>query len=113
MYNKNIFLYVYMQYSMRNLREIREQMLKQNYVNSDVMKIIKAISSLDALWERVPNNTKMGSAEKSILLKKETKKVKTLILAYAKKNKTVPLELQQLNNFIDVSLDYIENTNFH
>lgn len=102
-----------MQCSMRKLREIREQILKQNYVNSDVMKIIKAISSLDALFEKVPNNTKMKSEEKAILLKKETKKVKTLILAYAKKNKTIPLELQQLNNFIDVALDYIENTNFH
>lgn len=112
MYNKNIFLYIYMQYSMRKLKEIKEQLLKQNYINSDVMKIIKAISSLDDLFEKVPNNTKMESKEKAILLKKETKKVKTLILAYAKKNKTVPLELQQLNNFIDVLLDYIENTNF-
>lgn len=112
MYNKNIFLYIYMQYSMRKLKEIKEQLLKQNYINSDVMKIIKAISSLDALFEKVPNNTKMESKEKSILLKKETKKVRALILAYAKKNKTIPLELQQLNNFVDLLLDYIENTNF-
>lgn len=102
-----------MQCSMRKLREIREQILKQNYVNSDVMKIIKAINSFDALWERVPKNTKLESEEKSILLKKEAKKIKTLILAYAKKNKTIPLELQQLNNFVDVLLDYIENTIFH
>ena len=108
-----MFLYIYRQYSMRKLREIKEQLLKQNYINSDVMKIIKAISSLDALFEKVPKNTKMENEEKSSLLKKETKKVRTLILAYAKKNKTIPLEIQQLNNFVDILLDYIENTNFH
>ena len=98
---------------MRKIRQLREEILKKDYLNSDIMKITEVISFFDDLFDRLPKNREMKSEEKSILLKKEAEKIKKLILAYTKKNKTITLEIQQLDKAVDVMLHYIENTIFH
>lgn len=98
---------------MRKITQLREEILKKDYLNSDIMKITEAISFFDELFDRLPKDKKLKSEEKSILLKKEAEKIKKLILAYTKKNKTIPLEIQQLDKAVDVMLHYIENTIFH
>ena len=98
---------------MRKITQLREEILKKDYLNSDIMKITEAISFFDDLFDKLPKDKKMKSEEKSILLKKEAEKIKKLILTYTKKNKTVPLEIQELNVAVDVMIHYIENTTFH
>ena len=81
---------------MKEILKLREKILKQDYLNSDIMKITEAISHLDDTDKKLSKDKKMQNGEKYIIINQEVKDIKNLIVAYAKKNKTIPLEIQQL-----------------
>ena len=94
--NKIIFLHIYIQFSMRKIRQLREEILKKDYLNSDIMKITEAISKLDDTDKKLSKDKKMQNGEKYIIINQEVKNIQNLIVAYTKKSKTIPLEIQQL-----------------
>ena len=81
---------------MKEILKLREKILKQDYINSDIMKITEAISKLDDTDKKLSKDKKMQNGEKYIIINQEVKDIKNLIVAYTKKNKTIPLEIQQL-----------------
>lgn len=94
---------------MKEILKLREKILKQDYLNSDIMKITEAISTLNSTNKKLSRDTKMKNEEKDIVINQEVKNVKNLISAYTKKNRTVPWEILQLelvvNKFLkDIAL---------
>ena len=85
---------------MKEILKLKEKILKQSYLNSDVMKITEAISFLDDTYKKVFKDKKMESDVKLVLINQEIKKVKNAILNYVNKNKTIPLEIKQLEGAV-------------
>lgn len=81
---------------MKEILKLREKILKQDYLNSDIMKITEAISKLDDTDKKLSKDKKMQNGEKYIIINQEVKNIQNLIVAYTKKSKTIPLEIQQL-----------------
>lgn len=86
---------------MKEILKLREKILKQDYLNSDIMKITEAISILNSTNKKLSRDTKMKNEEKDIVINQEVKNVKNLIAAYTKKNRTVPWEILQLELVIN------------
>ena len=81
---------------MKEILKLREKILKQDYLNSDIMKITEAISNLDDTYKEVIKDKKMKKDHQLVLIQQEIRNVSNVILNYVKKNKTTPLEIQQL-----------------
>lgn len=81
---------------MKKILQLREKILKQDFLNSDIMKITEAISNLDDTYKEVIKDKKMKKDHQLVLIQQEIRNVSNAILNYAKKNKTTPLEIQQL-----------------
>ena len=81
---------------MKEILTLRQKILKQDYLNSDIMKITEAISKLDDTDKKLSKDKKMQNGEKYIIINQEVKNIQNLIVAYTKKSKTIPLEIQQL-----------------
>lgn len=81
---------------MKEILKLREKILKQDYLNSDIMKITEAISNLNDTDKKLSKDKKMQNGEKYIIINQEVKNIQNLIVAYTKKSKTIPLEIQQL-----------------
>lgn len=81
---------------MKEILKLREKILKQDYLNSDIMKITEAISNLDDTNKKLSKDRKMKDKDKIVIINQEFKKIKNLIVNYTKKSKTIPLEIQQL-----------------
>lgn len=91
---------------MKKILQLREKILKQDYLNSDIMKITEAISNLDDVYKEVTKDKKMKKDHQLVLIQQEIRNVSNAILNYAKKNKTTPLEIQQLEGAI---IDFSKN----
>lgn len=94
---------------MKEILKLREKILKQDYLNSDIMKITEAISTLNYTNKKLSKDTKLQNGEKDIIINQEVKNIRNLIAAYTKKNRTVPWEILQLeivvNKFLkDIAL---------
>ena len=87
---------------MKEILKLREKILKQDYLNSDIMKITEAISHFDDACKKVSKDTKMHINEKGNLIKKEILKLKTSILLYAKKHKSLPAEISELIKILEM-----------
>ena len=81
---------------MRKITQLREEILEKDYLNSDIMKITETISKLDDTDKKLSKDKKMQNGEKYIIINQEVKNIQNLIVAYTKKSKTIPLEIQQL-----------------
>ena len=75
---------------MKEILKLREKILKQDYLNSDIMKITEAISNLDDTYKEVIKDKKMKKEHQLVLIQQEIRNVSNAILNYAKKNKTTP-----------------------
>lgn len=92
---------------MKEILTLRQKILKQDYLNSDIMKITEAISKLDDTDKKLSKDKKMQNGEKYIIINQEVKNIQNLIVAYTKKSKTIPLEIQQLKIAVNKFLNDI------
>ena len=86
---------------MKEILKLREKILKQDYLNSDIMKITEAISHLDDTLKKLSKDTKMHVGQKTYFVKEEILKLKTSILLYAKKHKSLPAEISELVRILE------------
>lgn len=86
---------------MKEILKLREKILKQDYLNSDIMKITEAISILDDTNKKLSKDTKMNANQKKDLIKKEIERLKISILLYAKKHKSLPVEIAELARILE------------
>ena len=86
---------------MKEILKLREKILKQDYLNSDIMKITEAISHFDDNCKKLSKDTKMHINQKKDLIKKEIERLKISILLYAKKHKSLPTEISELVRILE------------